>query len=199
MYFLHGISLPDMPASHPPGFLFLGPVTSSFLPPDIIIARPPPNTHTHLTPAAPPQVPVALATSVSERRVRPALDKLALTNHFDAVVTAEDNGSAEVEYFYMAAAQQLQRPFVRCIVVGDNNRSVEAAHELGMKSVIVTGGQPSWNYGGADLVVRNLQQLSFVNMKKLFGAEDLVEPAFDRSEFDQHRSDTLAAAEEMYL
>jgi beta-phosphoglucomutase-like phosphatase (HAD superfamily) len=143
---------------------------------------------------------VALATSVSERRVRPALVKLALTNHFDAVVTAEDNGSAEVEYFYMAAAQQLQRPFVRCIVVGDNNRSVEAAHELGMKSVIVTGGQPSWNYGGADLVVRNLQQLSFVNMKKLFGAEDLVEPQFDRSEFDRERAEQrLAAAEEMYL
>ena len=125
------------------------------------------------------QVPVALATAAPKQRVRPAIEKLDLANHFDTIVTAEDNGSAEVEYYYMTAAQQLQRPFVRCVVVGDNNRSVEAAHELGMKSVIVTGGQPAWNYSGADLVVRNLGQLSFVNMKKLFGAEDLVEPQFD--------------------
>jgi phosphoglycolate phosphatase-like HAD superfamily hydrolase len=125
------------------------------------------------------QVPVALATAAPERRVKPVIEKLDLANHFDTIVTAEDNGTAEVEYYYMTAAQQLQRPYVRCIVVGDNNRSVEAAHELGMKSVIVTGGQPAWNFGGADLVVRNLNQLSFVNMKKLFGAEDLVEPQFD--------------------
>lgn len=125
------------------------------------------------------KVPVALATAAPEQRVRPAIEKLDLANHFDTIVTAEDNGTAEVEYYYMTAAQQLQRPFVRCVVVGDNNRSVEAAHELGMKSVIVTGGQPAWNYSGADLVVRNLGQLSFVNMKKLFGAEDLVEPQFD--------------------
>jgi hypothetical protein len=65
------------------------------------------------------------------------------------------------------------------VVIGDSNRSVEGAHELGMKSVIVTGNQPAWNFSGADLVVRNLSQLSFVNMKKLFGNEDLVEAAFD--------------------
>jgi beta-phosphoglucomutase-like phosphatase (HAD superfamily) len=66
---------------------------------------------------------------------------------------------------------------VRCVVIGDSNRSVEAAHELGMKSVIVTGGQPAWNFSAADLVVRSLAQLSFVNMKQLIGNEDLVEPA----------------------
>lgn len=85
----------------------------------------------------------------------------------------------QVEFYYITAANQLQRPFVRCIVVGDSNRSVEAAHELGMKSVIVTGNQPAWNFSGADLVVRNLSQLSFVNMKKLFGNEDLVEAQFE--------------------
>lgn len=86
---------------------------------------------------------------------------------------------SQVEYYYITAANQLQRPYVRCIVVGDSNRSVEAAHELGMKSVIVTGNQPAWNFSGADLVVRNLSQLSFVNMKKLFGNEDLVEAQFE--------------------
>jgi hypothetical protein len=231
------------------------------------------------------QTPVALATSQPERRVKPAIDRLNLANYFDAVVTAEDNGSPEVskfgmvscafvsgqycswfacfllpaavstprvqyavqhvdchsgcgiacvwslyvtvtlddecyasaivlglfwsittcmvvaalmpchphaslccsmlqvEFYYMCAAQQLQRPFVRCIVVGDSNRSVEAAHELGMKSVIVTGpNQPAWNFSGADLVVRSLSSLSFVNMKSLFGNEDLVESQFEMEE-----------------
>ncbi|KAF8070890.1 PYRP2 [Scenedesmus sp. PABB004] len=124
-------------------------------------------------------IPVALATSQPERRVRPAIEKHNLANYFDAVVTAEDSGAPEVEFYYISAAQQLQRPFVRCVVVGDSNRSVEAAHELGMKSVIVTGGQPAWNFSGADLVVRSLGALSFVNMKSLFGNEDLVESQFE--------------------
>eukprot|EP00879_Flechtneria_rotunda_P003101 GHRR01003322.1.p2 GENE.GHRR01003322.1~~GHRR01003322.1.p2 ORF type:complete len:135 (+),score=42.34 GHRR01003322.1:268-672(+) len=128
------------------------------------------------------QIPVALATSQPERRVQPAMERLNLGNYFDAVVTAEDNGAPEVEYYYITAANQIQRPFVRCIVVGDSNRSVEAAHELGMKSVIVTGNQPAWNFSGADLVVRNLSYLSFVNMKKLFGNEDLVESQFELEE-----------------
>ena len=42
------------------------------------------------------QVPVALATSQPERRVKPAIDRLNMENYFDAVVTAEDNGSPEV-------------------------------------------------------------------------------------------------------
>lgn len=186
------------------------------------------------------QVPVALATAQPERRVKPAVEKLNMSNYFDAIVTAEDNGAPEVsqhttwlgasdssciltvvfvvrlavvvqqptlcdrtltdhasaatadvavclqvEFSYIAAANQLQRPFVRCIVVGDSNRSVEAAHELGMKSVIVTGNQPAWNFSGADLVVRNLSQLSFVNMKKLFGNEDLVEAQFELEQQEQ--------------
>jgi phosphoglycolate phosphatase-like HAD superfamily hydrolase len=44
----------------------------------------------------PLQVPVALATSQPERRVRPAIERLNMGNYFDAVVTAEDNGSPEV-------------------------------------------------------------------------------------------------------
>lgn len=127
-------------------------------------------------------IPVALATAQPERRVKPALEQLNLSNYFDAIVTAEDNGSSEVEFYYVTAAHQLQRPFVRCIVVGDSNRSMEAAHELGMKSVIVTGSQPAWNFSNADLVVRNLSALSFVNMKKLFGNEDLIEPQYEHEE-----------------
>ena len=69
-----------------------------------------------------------------------------------------------------------QRPPMRCIVIGESNTSVEAAHELGMKCIIVSGNNPVYNFTGADLVVRDLSQLSFLNLKKLFGEEALVEP-----------------------
>jgi hypothetical protein len=140
-----------------------------------------------------PQIPVALASSLSERRVRPALDRLNLARSFAAVVTAEDNASPDLEPSYLSASHQIQRPPLRCVVVGDSNRSVEAAHELGMKSVVVTGGQPAWNFGGADLVVRNLGQLSVVNLKNLFGQEDLVEPSVPWEEIKKQQEEDYEA------
>jgi hypothetical protein len=65
---------------------------------------------------------------------------------------------------------------MRCIVIGESNTSVEAAHELGMKCVVLSGNNPVYNFTSADLVVRDLSQLSFLNLKKLFGQEGLVEP-----------------------
>lgn len=76
----------------------------------------------------------------------------------------------------MYAAQCIQRPPMRCIVIGDSNSTVEAAHELGMKCIVVSGNNPVWDFTAADLVVRDLSQLSFLNLKKLFGEEGLVEP-----------------------
>ena len=45
-----------------------------------------------------------------------------------------------------------------------------------MKCIIVAGNSPAYNFTSADLVVRDLSQLSFLNLKKLFGEESLVEP-----------------------
>lgn len=78
--------------------------------------------------------------------------------------------------YFMDAAQQIGRPPLRCIVIGASNTSVEAAHELGMKCVVLSGTQPVYNFTSADLVVRDLSQLSFLNLKKLFAIEGLVEP-----------------------
>lgn len=122
------------------------------------------------------KIPIALACAVPLAKVEKSLSNLGLKPYFTAIITAEDNGSPELENYFVIAAQQIQRPFMRCVVVGDSNKSVEAAHELGMKSVVVTGGKPVYNFVGADLVVRNLSNLSFINLKKLFGNEQLVEP-----------------------
>jgi beta-phosphoglucomutase-like phosphatase (HAD superfamily) len=121
-------------------------------------------------------IPIALACALPEARVKEDLKRYNLSQFFDAVVTAEDSGAPEVEFSYSYAAQSISRPAIRCIVVGNSNNSVEAAHELGMKSVIVTGVRPSYDFLGADLVVRNLSQITLFNMKRLFATEEPVAP-----------------------
>ncbi len=121
-------------------------------------------------------IPVATASALPEKKVLGGLQRTGLKQYFDTVVTAEDGGATEVEWYFMYAAQQIQRPPMRCIVIGESNTTVEAAHELGMKCIIVAGNTPVYNFTSADLVVRNLSELSFHNLKKLFGEEALVEP-----------------------
>lgn len=139
-------------------------------------------------------IPVALACSLPERRVREGLAKFGLQQHFDVVVTAEDGGATEVEWYFMYAAQQIQRPPMRCIVIGQSNTTVEAAHELGMKCVVLSGNNPVYNFSSADLVVRDLSQLTFLNLKKLFGQEGLVEARIGAEESGMEaRSDPAAS------
>lgn len=46
--------------------------------------------------------------------------------------------------------------------------------QVGMKCVALAGRQPVYELAAADLVVRDLSQLSFVNLKQLFAAEEYV-------------------------
>ena len=54
-------------------------------------------------------------------------------------------------------------------------QSVEAARECGMRAVVVAGRKPLYELGAADLVVRGLDELSFINLKQLFSNEEGVE------------------------
>lgn len=121
-------------------------------------------------------IPVAVVSPLTESKVEDLLQRFNLRPFFDAVVTADDAGSAEIELYYAYAAQRMQRPPLRCVVLGESNNSVEAAIELGMKSIVVTGSKPVYDFGSADLIVRNLSQINFMNLRKLFGAEELTEP-----------------------
>ena len=53
-------------------------------------------------------------------------------------------------------------------------QSVEAARECGMASVVVAGRNPLYELTAADLVVRQLDELSFVNLKQLFCMEETI-------------------------
>ena len=70
------------------------------------------------------QVPVAVGCSAPEARVRPTLRENDMMGVFDAIVTAEDvhRGRPDPEC-YLYAAQQIQRPPLRCVVVGNSNQA----------------------------------------------------------------------------
>jgi len=56
-----------------------------------------------------------------------------------------------------------------------------------MKCVVVAGSRPLYEMGAADLVVRSLDEVSFINFKKLFDLEqaDAV-PQSDIEEDDMY-------------
>ena len=56
-------------------------------------------------------------------------------------------------------------------MIGNANTCIEAAQEGGMKAVAVANRHALYELSAADLVVRQLDELSIVNLKKLFAVE----------------------------
>lgn len=69
------------------------------------------------------QVPAGVVSSAPEARMRTALAATGLEHAFQTVVTGDDvyRGRPDPEA-YLFAAQQLGRPTVRCVVVGNSNQ-----------------------------------------------------------------------------
>lgn len=122
-------------------------------------------------------IPVALATSEPEARVHAALDRIGLRSAFCSIITGADvsRGRPDPEP-YLLAAYDLARPPLRCVLVGNSNLSIEAAHEVGMQCVAVATRHPMFELNASDLVVRSLEDVSVQNLKQLFRQEKGVPP-----------------------
>nr|DAD47385.1 TPA_asm: hypothetical protein HUJ06_017322 [Nelumbo nucifera] len=72
---------------------------------------------------------------------------------------------------FMYAAQVLNFIPEQCIVFGNSNSTVEAAHDACMKCVVVASKHPLYEFRAAELVVRYLDELSVVNLKNLADIE----------------------------
>lgn len=125
------------------------------------------------------QVPVAVC-STHESDLAPCLEGLGLDELVEATVSAGD-----VQYCrpdpeaYAYAAMNIGRPTARCAVLGSCNLTIEAAHQLGMQCVGIAGQGPLYQLSAADLVVKDLEDISFVNLKQLFSQEEAVEPMLE--------------------
>lgn len=69
------------------------------------------------------QVPAGVVSAAPEARMKPALEATGLEHVFQSVVSGDDvyRGRPDPEA-YLYAAQQLGRPSVRCVVIGNSNQ-----------------------------------------------------------------------------
>lgn len=118
------------------------------------------------------KIPMALVSTSSRKSLETAIRSTGIEGCFTATVAAEDvhRGRPDPE-MYMYAAQLLKFIPERCIVFGNSNQAVEAAHDARMKCVAVASKHPVYELGAADLVVRQLVELSIVDLKNLADIE----------------------------
>lgn len=126
------------------------------------------------------KIPMALVSTRSRKSIESAIGAIGIEGVFNVVVAAEDvhRGKPDPEMF-VYAAQLLQFIPDRCIVFGNSNQTVEAAHDARMKCVAVASKHPVYELGAADLVVRRLDELSVVDLKNL---ADIESPEFGSGE-----------------
>jgi HAD superfamily hydrolase (TIGR01509 family) len=106
--------------------------------------------------------PLAVATNSSRRDVDFVMQRFELTPYFAAIVTREDYAIAKpAPDAFLKAAERLQTPPDRCLVVEDAQRGVLAAHRAGIKVVVVPN---QFTYGSdfslATRVLSSLDELS---------------------------------------
>ncbi|KAG6634072.1 hypothetical protein I3843_12G092900 [Carya illinoinensis] len=151
------------------------------------------------------KIPMALVSTRPRKTLETAIGTIGIEGYFNVIVAAEDvhRGKPDPE-MYMYAAQLLQLIPERCIVFGNSNQTVEAAHDAKMKCVAVASKHPVYELGAADLVVRHLDELSVVDLKNLAAIESAEfgsgepELELEEEEEDDTRSSTLAAVDDSF-
>ncbi|KAG9445453.1 hypothetical protein H6P81_016793 [Aristolochia fimbriata] len=114
------------------------------------------------------KIPMALVSTRPRKNLERAISMIGFEGFFNVIVASEDvyRGKPDPEMF-IYASQQLNFIPERCIVFGNSNSTVEAAHDARMKCVAVASKHPIYELGAADLVVRMLNELSVVDLKNL--------------------------------
>ncbi|KAG5593210.1 hypothetical protein H5410_043724 [Solanum commersonii] len=135
------------------------------------------------------KVPMALVSTRPRKYVENAISTIGFEGIFSVIVAAEDvhRGKPDPEMF-VYASQLLQFIPERCIVFGNSNQTVEAAHDAQMKCVAVASKHPVYELGAADLVVRHLDELSIIDLKNL-AAVELTEFGSPEPELEMEEED----------
>ncbi|XP_059276204.1 5-amino-6-(5-phospho-D-ribitylamino)uracil phosphatase, chloroplastic [Lycium ferocissimum] len=135
------------------------------------------------------KVPMALVSTRPRKYVENAIGTIGFEGIFSVIVAAEDvhRGKPDPDMF-VYASQLLQYIPERCIVFGNSNQTVEAAHDAQMKCIAVASKHPVYELGAADLVVRHLDELSIHDLKNL-AAVELTEFGSPEPELEMEEED----------
>lgn len=113
---------------------------------------------------------LAVGSSGPPENVAMVLDKLGVSDRFQAVVTGMDvtRGKPDPQVF-LIAAERLSTVPAACAVIEDAPAGVAAARAAGMKAVgLVSTGRTPEELAEADLVVRELTELTPARIRGLF-------------------------------
>lgn len=143
-------------------------------------------------------IPTALVSTRPRSTVEAAVRSAGIREErpFGAVVASEDahRGKPDPEMF-IHAARLLGIVPQRCIVFGNSNLTVEAAHDARMRCVAVASRHRVYELGAADLVVKRLDELSVVDLKKLVAKMDEFEVEVEEEDDGPYRSLAVGVAD----
>jgi beta-phosphoglucomutase len=111
---------------------------------------------------------LAIGSSAPRANLDMVLERLNVHGYFDACVTKEDvtNGKPAPDTFLMAA-QKLELPPHRCVVVEDAVQGVEAGKAAGMPVIALTTTRDRAALAQADMIADGLGELKAEDFKKL--------------------------------
>lgn len=115
---------------------------------------------------------LAVGSSAPKANLNLVLERVRITNYFDACVTGEEvvEGKPAPETF-LKAAEKLGLPPDRCIVVEDAVQGVEAGRAAGMPVVAVTTTRDRANLSKADMIVDSLGELKAKDFTSLLATQ----------------------------
>ncbi|KAG0452456.1 hypothetical protein HPP92_025120 [Vanilla planifolia] len=111
--------------------------------------------------------PCAVVSCLDRKIMFEVLERMKINKYFQAVVTEED-GMESIAHRFLSAAVKLDRKPSKCVVFEDDSRGITAAHNCTMMAVALIGAHPAYELGQADLTVASYNELSVINLRRLF-------------------------------
>lgn len=115
-------------------------------------------------------IPIAVVSTMSRDAITGALDRLEMSQIFDALVTAEDDMDTYASQL-LSASIKLARPPKKCVAFTSSPMMLTAAHNCTMKAVGVVGQYKHFDLNHADLTCSHMSELSLINVRRLFALD----------------------------
>ena len=111
---------------------------------------------------------MVLATSAPMMNVRFVFDHLPIEQFFTAIISEQDVavGKPDPTVFQLAAKRVMASP-AQCLVFEDSQPGVEAAHQAGMKVIVLTTTHQPDELGAAELAVDNYTQVTVEQLRQV--------------------------------
>ena len=142
-----------------------------------------PGAHRWLQKLLDVEMPCAVISNLDREQVDVLLECTGLDKFFpvDKRVTAS-NGYKQESQQMLGAALRVERRPDHCVVFDGSPESSAAAHDVEMKSVAMTGVYPMYELLNADSTARYFDELTAMNVRRLFGERVYDQPMFDALE-----------------